>query len=262
MEIESGHAKLFYSKSGNGAKSLLLFHGFGQDHTVFNLLVSELKETHTCFSFDLFFHGNSSWDGPERPVSQQEWKTLITRFLEKENVQNFSVLGYSLGGRPAIATYGAFPSRTDQLILVAAEGIRYNFWYQWATMPWIGRPLFRKLSFHPTLLNKAILTAENLGIISRSVARFASKQMSLPAMRHRVYHSWIAFRSLGLSVNSLKKLALQSKTQLKLIFGANDPIISPNEIKSIRQLPKARIEVIDVGHHGLLRKMSHHWISG
>ncbi|HEY5824200.1 MAG TPA: hypothetical protein VIT44_07545, partial [Cyclobacteriaceae bacterium] len=62
------NATLHYIKSGSGPKSLLLFHGFGQDHRSFDDLTIVLAGEYTLYSFDLFFHGESSWRNDEEPM--------------------------------------------------------------------------------------------------------------------------------------------------------------------------------------------------
>src|SRR5690242_12625904 len=90
---------LFYERKGNGRKTLLLFHGFGQDHATFNPLMEQLKDEYTFYSFDLYFHGKSNWTNGEVPLEKHEWKNIINAFLKENSIEEFALLGFSLGGK-------------------------------------------------------------------------------------------------------------------------------------------------------------------
>ncbi len=47
---------LHYVKAGNGPEPLLVFHGFGQDHTLYVPLLKSLSPRYTLYIIDLFFH--------------------------------------------------------------------------------------------------------------------------------------------------------------------------------------------------------------
>src|SRR5690242_7478922 len=83
---------IHYTKSGDGEKALLTFHGYGQDNTVFNNY-----RGYTFYHIDLFFHGKSVWDKGEESLEKDEWKKLIEDILIKENIHSFSLLGFSMG---------------------------------------------------------------------------------------------------------------------------------------------------------------------
>ena len=87
--IENSNGTLYYSKFGNGSKKIILFHGFGQDRMIFKKLIDELSETHTLFSFDLFFHGQSGFE--EKFVTKSDWKEFFDAFLKREGLTNFSM---------------------------------------------------------------------------------------------------------------------------------------------------------------------------
>ena len=81
---------LYYQKFGNGKQIMLAFHGFGQESSVYKCLADVLTE-YTFYAFDLFFHGKSQWDFPENYLRSQRWKELLQDFLDKENIQKFSL---------------------------------------------------------------------------------------------------------------------------------------------------------------------------
>src|SRR6218665_602262 len=89
---------LHYKKEGNGSKILVAFHGYGNDCSLFDILIPYLKDDYTILSFDLPFHGQSIW--PKTVAfTQQHLNILTEQILELCQVKKISLLGYSLGGR-------------------------------------------------------------------------------------------------------------------------------------------------------------------
>ncbi|MBC7893637.1 MAG: alpha/beta hydrolase, partial [Sphingobacteriaceae bacterium] len=112
---------LRYRSFGSGPRTLLAFHGMGQSGAAFSSLGTVLGDTFTTYAFDLFFHGESS--GLNEPLSKPFWAELLRRFLAEKKVERFSVAGFSLGGRLALATLETLYDRIDEVILVAPDGL-------------------------------------------------------------------------------------------------------------------------------------------
>src|SRR5690606_39104218 len=134
---------LHYVKAGNGKHPLLVFHGFGQDHTLYVPLLRSLSAKYTLYIVDLFFHGKSEWNEGERPLEKSAWAGIMKVLLQEQNISRFSILAYSLGGKFALAMLEEFPDRIEKLFLVAPDGIKTSFWYSMATYPKGFRALFR-----------------------------------------------------------------------------------------------------------------------
>jgi pimeloyl-ACP methyl ester carboxylesterase len=262
MQIEFEHGKLFYNKTGNGGvknKTLLLFHGVGQDHTIFNSLVRHVQDAYSCYTFDLFFHGQSEWKGPDTPLTKQEWKKSLNRFFEQERIDSFDVLGYSIGGRLALATVEAFPEKTDNLYMIAGEGLRKSFWYSWATHPVFGQRLFRRITKNPSLLITILKVAQSIRIIPATTVALAITQLKSSEKRMQVYGAWILLSKLEVNASVLNATAEQYGVTLHFLFGAIDEIMSPSHAKAIqKQIPRARIDVVNTSHAGLIRNLSNY----
>ena len=59
MYIHLNRQILYYEKSGKGAP-LLLLHGNGEDHTIFDKLVPLLEQSYTVYAIDSRGHGESN----------------------------------------------------------------------------------------------------------------------------------------------------------------------------------------------------------
>ncbi len=128
-------AELNYGLYPGGPGILLAFHGFGQSQHYFSSLATSLEKNYTVYSFDLFYHGRSHWPDSEQPLSKEFWKEMITAFLQEQQIDRFSLVGFSLGGKFVLATLEALPERTDEILFIAPDGIRTSFWYSLATYP-------------------------------------------------------------------------------------------------------------------------------
>src|SRR5690606_33757940 len=102
---------LHYVKVGNGKHPLLVFHGFGQDHTMYVPLLKSLSSTYTLYIVDLFFHGKSEWNEGERPIEKKDWNAIVEVLLHEQRLDDFSLLGYSLGGKFALSILEAIGNR-------------------------------------------------------------------------------------------------------------------------------------------------------
>jgi pimeloyl-ACP methyl ester carboxylesterase len=236
---------LNYTKTGDSP--LLMFHGFGQDASVFKRIQG--------YSIDLFFHGNSVWPKGEEPLEKSEWKQLISAFLDNNNIEKFAVMGFSMGGKFALATLEAFPDRVTNIILLAPDGIKTSFWYSLATYPIAFRNLFKSMiSDHKRFLMIATIS-KKLGLIDKGVLRFVETQMNSEEKRKRVYYSWVVFRHLKFDINNIKELITANNIKLQLFVGKYDKIIKAKNMKSLTSgIRNGELHILDAGHNDLIKE--------
>lgn len=235
---------------------LLLFHGFGQDHTAFDALAPILEERYTCYSIDLFFHGGSIWKKGEQPITIPEWKTIIQHLLEKENIQRFSLMGYSMGARFAICAFDAQPHVVDALFLIAPAGITKDRWYTLATSTPLMRAVFKSMIAHGDRFLTLSKWLAGAGLLHKRTARFAELQMNTREKREQVYYSWVTFRALQVPAQQLAASIELHKPTVTLLLGTRDTVITEQKITPLLKLLKHEVTLhrVDVSHHQLLRK--------
>jgi pimeloyl-ACP methyl ester carboxylesterase len=251
--IEYKDSKLYYYKSGAGSKSLLLFHGFGQDHLAFDSWTAHLSD-YTVFSFDLFFHGQSVWNN-SRPVEKEDWKKIIELLIEKEKLADFEVAGFSMGGKFAFATLESFPEKVRRMTLIAPDGIKVNFWYRLATYPIAMRALFESVVSNPKIFFALARFLEATGVINKYLLRFVTVQMNSLEKRQQVYCTWIQFRQLKFDMRLIGDLINEQKIGLKIIVGKFDKVIPAKDMnRLLKYVPGGKLEVIDAGHNNLIDK--------
>ncbi|MEP2667562.1 MAG: alpha/beta hydrolase [Cyclobacteriaceae bacterium] len=248
-------AVLGYLQAGNGSEHLLLFHGFGQNHTAFNSLASKLDEKFTLYSFDLFFHGQSQWPHDETPLSKAYWKELLASFLNEKGIENFSVIGFSLGGKFTLASLEAFPSRIKSVYFLAPDGIKTNIWYSLATYPVALRWLFKSMILKPGRFQSIVKGARKLHIVDRGVSKFAESQMDTEEKRRRVYYSWVVFRQFKFDMATIASIINYNKINLHVMVGKFDKIITAkNMARLLRRVPQHHFQILETGHNGLIEK--------
>jgi pimeloyl-ACP methyl ester carboxylesterase len=244
---------IFYYIAGSGSLPLIAFHGFGQTHKAFQPWLSTLGSKFRLILIDIYFHGKSTWDNPESSLEKGTWKEVMTALLEREDISTFSVAGFSLGGKFALATYEAFPERVQALYLIAADGIRPSVWYTLATWPRPLRALFKSTITHERRFAQLTRIARTLGVVDRHVLRFAENQMDTPEKRARVYHTWVVLRHLRFDMDQLIRMMEMHGTQVVVITGRYDRIILPQRLEPVfKRLRNVTFHVLEAGHNNLL----------
>lgn len=246
-------AVLHHSEYGSGPRAMLLFHGYGQDRTVFERHLSNLEKEYRFYSFDLFFHGKSVWPFGDTPLEKQQWKQLLGSWLHERKIDSFSVLGFSMGGKFALATFEMFAGQVSELFLIAPDGIRLNPWYRLATFPWLTRKVFKSMIDHHERFIHLIRVAQTLRMVDRGVLRFVETQMNTAEQRSRVYYSWVVFRHLEFDLKTLARLAQEHHVTVRAWVGKHDKLITEATVSRFtRLLPQAKLDVLHTGHNGVM----------
>ncbi|WP_080146972.1 alpha/beta fold hydrolase [Marinilactibacillus piezotolerans] len=90
---------LHYEVSGKGP-NLILLHGNGEDHHIFDVLAEQLKERFTIYAVDSRDHGQSSKSSA--PYNYEDLSEDIHQFIEQLGLTDVTILGFSDGGIMAL----------------------------------------------------------------------------------------------------------------------------------------------------------------
>lgn len=98
--IQTGEYEIFYRTAGIG-KPVVFVHGFGEDGTIWDLLVHDLKDHFQCIIPDLPGSGKSimkkgSW-------SMEGFAGGIRTILDQEGIKAVTMIGHSMGGYISLA---------------------------------------------------------------------------------------------------------------------------------------------------------------
>jgi pimeloyl-ACP methyl ester carboxylesterase len=253
--VHHNNSTLHYAVAGSGPRSMLIFHGFGQDMNVFEYLSSHLAQHYTFYVFDLYFHGKSTWRRGEQTLEKAEWRQIVQIFLSENNVADFSLAGFSLGGKFVLATFEAFPQRIKEVFLIAPDGIKTSFWYSMATYPTILRNFFKSMIMRPERFMSIARFLNTSGFVDKGLIRFAEYQMNNEEKRTRVYYSWVVFRHLTVNLDSIARLMNENGVRLTMIVGKYDKVITPSNMnRLLSKVNDRRLEILESGHTGLINQ--------
>lgn len=110
---------VFIDRRGEGP-AVLLLHGWGCDHTVFESLGELLRTRHTVYLFDLPGFGRSA--EPDAVWGVEEYARLVEAFVREQGIGTPSLVGHSFGGR--VALLYASRNRVGRMMLVDAAGVK------------------------------------------------------------------------------------------------------------------------------------------
>ena len=106
--------ELYYEKTGQG-RPLLLVHGNGEDHSIFNEAVAVLREDFTCYVVDSRGHGRSS---RVRTLHYEDMAADMVALIEALDLRDVIFYGFSDGGIVGLIA----ASRCDRIKTLIVSG--------------------------------------------------------------------------------------------------------------------------------------------
>lgn len=233
---------------------MITFHGFGQEARVFNGFATSVGQQYTVYSFDLFYHGMSSRT-VDTPLSKALWSASFNQFCIKESITTFEALGFSFGGRFALASMMTRPLQCKKLHLLAPDGINSSFWYELATAPGISDRIFKRLLERPTYLFRFIRSVQQLRLMPPGASKFALSQLETQEQRDLIYLTWTMFKPLKYSQELLAGTINRFGIKTIMYLAKYDQILPGDKLsKFASQLDYHQKFVIPCGHEQLIAK--------
>ena len=255
--ITINQRSLNYTIWPGGGKVLLCFHGFGLDHASFKIIWEKLKETYTCYSFDLPYHGKTKFLKNEDVLKPQDWLAFLKELLEKEEIDTFQVMGYSMGGKYAMITAQLFPDQIEHLHLIAPDGITTHFSYRFSTYPFLFRKLFKTQIDNPWFFKTLVKTLRTFKIMNNYSLRFAESQMDTTFKRSQVYYSWVNLRHFLPNLKMLANQINDRNTPVSFYLGEHDKVINKKEITPLTEIiENYKLKMLDSGHTKLIENVA------
>lgn len=117
MYIHINRQILYYEKTGEGSP-LLLLHGNGEDHTIFDALIPFLEHKHTVYAIDSRGHGASN---PTDDFHYPGMADDIAMFISSLEIENPVLYGFSDGGIVGLLLALRYPGIISKLIISGAN---------------------------------------------------------------------------------------------------------------------------------------------
>jgi 2-succinyl-6-hydroxy-2,4-cyclohexadiene-1-carboxylate synthase len=122
--IDAKGVRLHVAELGSGTPVVLL-HGFTGSGRAMAGLAGGLSDTHRTLSVDLVGHGQSAAPRDVAAYSMTACVDQLAAVLDELKLHETHLIGYSMGGRVALAFCVAHPARVTSALLVGASaGIR------------------------------------------------------------------------------------------------------------------------------------------
>ncbi|EUJ28040.1 hypothetical protein MFLO_12796 [Listeria floridensis FSL S10-1187] len=118
MKITVNQIELFYQKSGNAPQSVLLLHGNGEDHHIFDPLSEKLAADFTVYALDSRGHGASERTSD---FSYEAMAQDISQFIAKLGLAPCSLIGFSDGGITALLLAARHPELVTKIAVLGAN---------------------------------------------------------------------------------------------------------------------------------------------
>ena len=143
-----GNRQLVYLDNRLANAPILVFlHGWGADKDNLRGIYQELTNEYRIISFDLPGFGEST--RPPETCGSHWYAEEIAATLREIEVNHFSIVGHSFGGKIATLIAAAYPHNVQKLVLIGASILkpRRSFFYYWQIYTYKTAKLL--LSFHP-----------------------------------------------------------------------------------------------------------------
>ncbi|HEX6916107.1 MAG TPA: alpha/beta hydrolase [Chitinophagaceae bacterium] len=247
------HSRIHYLEFGTGTSYLFCFHGYGEDASSFRFLESALGHEFTLLAIDFPYHGQTEWN-ELRDFSPADLCAIINSIVPLE-LQTVSLIGYSMGGRIALSMIPELGKRLERVVLVAPDGLHRNFWYWLSTQTGAGNSLFRYTMEHPRWFFGGMTFLRSLGLLNKSIFRFAHSYLDNRNERMMLYQRWTCLRRFRPDQRAITRILKRYQVPLRMLFGSYDRIILSQRSTSLdRKNDTIIVRTIRAGHQLLKPK--------
>ncbi|TCL61728.1 alpha/beta fold hydrolase [Allofournierella massiliensis] len=122
--------KLFYHKEGSG-RPVILLHGNGEDHTIFDVAIKDLARSYTVYALDSRAHGKSD---PVPTLTYREMAGDVAAFIRQQGLEKPALVGFSDGGVVALLVALRWPDLPGRLVVAGANMTPTGIKQPWRTL--------------------------------------------------------------------------------------------------------------------------------
>ena len=103
---------------GSG-EPLILLHGNGEDHTIFDNVAKHFAKKYRVIAIDTRGHGKSPLG--DEPFSLYQFAEDLNEFMNEQKIEKANILGFSDGGNIALIFASEYPEKVIKLIANGAN---------------------------------------------------------------------------------------------------------------------------------------------
>jgi len=248
---------------GHGKEIVICFHGYGERADHYRIFENADAGDFSFYCLDLPHHGRTIWkEGnvilPDDLVHIR--KAIVDKHLSEMNDPSLTgahtLMGYSLGGRVALRLFQSDPGIVKRLVLLATDGLKFNFWYSFCTQTILGNRLFHFTMHHSTWLFRVLKFVRKTKLVNKSLLKFITDYVEHPNSRRLIYHRWTTLRRMHPSRSAVKRRIRHNHTITRLLYGKFDRIMRPVTGRRFARSvhPFGKVSELNCGHQLLLPK--------
>jgi pimeloyl-ACP methyl ester carboxylesterase len=253
VEIKEGfiaykNSQIEYRRlAGNTEKIIILFHGFGDKAFLFDPILPVLAKKYDAWAVSFPYHGKTDWK--EGKFYKEDLAFLINKIREITGKNRLSLLGYSMGGKIVLNMLQDFAKLTDEVILLAPDGIRTHKLYDIHALPLLFIEFFKFLMKRPKLFFKTAKLFHEKGLLTKFLYDFTKNHFGTPEQRQRFFMVYESLRAFKPDLVTLKKQLIHFNIPIYLFLGERDEVILPATAEALsHDLPNCRVTWLDKGH--------------
>jgi pimeloyl-ACP methyl ester carboxylesterase len=250
----SDFVDLLYYKYGSGQEHMLCFHGFGMHGKQFRELEPELGNKYTFWGFDLFFHKatrlkDQSLETVKSGLAKKELAKLILEFCQAQNINRFSVIGYSMGTHYATTIAEELPEMINEYIVAAPSSIKPGNIIRFFSRSRFGNKVIEKVSLSKDAMLKVLNMFKRARFLDDEGHGILLKEIETHELRFNLYASLTYLRFLTTNESKLIDALNNHPIRSIFIFGKRDKTYPLSIGKSfLPQIKKAEILNLNEGH--------------
>lgn len=234
------------SSSSEQQTPLFILHGLLGSMDNWRSQAKRLSSSRPVITLDLRNHGDSAHT---EGMSYREMSEDITKVAQHLNINNFDLLGHSMGGKVAMTLALTNKNLVRQLIIVDIAPKTYPLWHQKILQGLLSVP------FETLLSRQEINDYLSTWIEDRTERAFMLKNLKrIPSSQNHQTFKWRCnipeISKHYLKIAGFNETSHQYPNQTLFIRGENSPYIQPSDHSIILSLfPNAEIASIqDSGH--------------
>jgi len=251
--IQAGAFSLKWEVWGKGDRTILAFHGYGQDPAIFATLAQTLPN-HRVFAFYLPFHCAEPFQYYTGHAARAAFRQAISEFVQKQKIQAAWVVGFSIGARLAFYTFIQCNEYCQKLTLLAPDGLYENPWFRFFTHNKLGRAFFMHVTEHSAQAEALLRWLPRIPGLKR-YQKAIKRQYGTTEQRKQLRAVWFFLQHFKADYPRLGQLMEQKERHISVWLGEYDKLIGASRASRVlaQKCPGATVQRKKAGHFQLLK---------
>ena len=252
-EVE-GIGTIVYHEYGDGDQYLFAFHGYGMNGKQFQNLPSYLLSKYKVIGINLFFHEGSeikpySLKKIREGLAKKDIKKLLAPLLQKYEVKDFAIAGYSIGSNFALTLMEYYADRIKQIYLFAPDGIQLNTFLKNITANPFWNYIFYQIAYHQSMLPFLLKISHQLHLLNNELFSIAYAEVDTFEKRKAVYNCMTYQKNIVPDIEKVESNIRKYEIPVVLIYGKRDGLFPlQTGSKFLVDYPFKKLYNLDFGH--------------